>query len=169
MLPFCSGFICSGDFYRDNEFSKDGWLGHCISEGDKEIREDWQQCLCSHFIADVYAEERSRLHIHSLCTKKGVAAYLQVKDSAFLIVTGDKKSLGFCSYTRIVLFTQLESERLDLIRLTTLGNWFVLPENQNILQSNLFIFKVNCQLQRLTFIFFNNKNKALFSKALWHT
>lgn len=46
-----------------------------------------------------------------------------------------------------------------------MGNWFGLPENQNISQPNLFLLKVTCQLPVMVFIFLNHFFYALYFKS----
>lgn len=76
---------------------------------------------------------------HHYISKWRLWPFLKVKDPALQITTGNKKSLGSCSYIRINLSIHLKSKQYGLTTLTILENRFGLPENQNIPQSNLFI------------------------------
>lgn len=106
-------------------------------------------CTCQHYIS-----------------KGRLWPFLKVKDPALQIATGNKKSLGSCSYVRINLSIHLKSKQYGLTTLTILENRFGLPENQNIPQSNLFILKVICQLSVMIFIFLlNNFFYALSFKS----
>lgn len=69
------------------------------------------------------------LHLSMLNFKTRLVALPQNERSGFEITPGSEKSLGSCSYVRINLSIHLKSEQYGLTTLTTLGNWFGLPEN----------------------------------------
>lgn len=100
---------------------------------------------------------------HSI-SKPGLRSSLEVRDPALQIAAGNKVT-GSCSYIRISPSIHLKSEQYGLATLTISGNWFGLPENQNVPQSNLFILKVTCQLPVMIFIFLSNFFYALSSKS----
>lgn len=107
-------------------------------------------------------------------TQPGLWPSVKVKDPALQITPGNEKSLGSRSYIRINLSIHLKSEQYDLTTLTIWGNWFGLPENENIPQSNLIKGKVICQLPQWYLFFLiisfilSFKSHFLFKEAgLW--
>lgn len=70
-------------------------------------------------------------------SKLGLGPFLKVRDLTLQITPGNEKSLGSHSYIRINLSIHLKSEQYGLTTLTISGNWFGLPENQNIYHNRI--------------------------------
>lgn len=108
-------------------------------------------------LPDVHAEELDVGSMYTQCVflRGGLGFYLKVKDSALLITIGNKNSLGSCSHIRTTLSTHLESEQYHLIKLTILGNWFVLPKISKY--TTIYFIHIKGQLSTLrTIIYFLN-------------